>query len=139
MLASDLMTPDPATVTPKTSVAEVWDVMREADIRHVPVVEDGCLVGMLSDRDLGRLDLVRVLNVEGVDALQQALATPVLSIMQPDVIFVEPDAEAVEVIELLLDHKIGALPVVESGTRNVIGIISYVDVLRALQSRLEED
>jgi len=139
MLASDLMTPEPATVTPKASVAEVWDVMREADIRHVPVVEGGRLVGMLSDRDLARLDLVRVLNVEGVDALQQALATPVLGVMQPDVIFVEPDAEAVEVIDLLLDHKIGALPVVETGTRNVIGIISYVDVLRALQGRLEED
>ncbi|HUM16357.1 MAG TPA: CBS domain-containing protein [Candidatus Nitrosotalea sp.] len=139
MIARDLMTPDVATVTPKTSIAEVWDLMREADIRHVPVVEGASLVGMLSDRDLARLDLVRVLNVQGVDALQQALATPVLSVMQPDVIFVEPDAEAIEVIDLLIDHKIGALPVVETGTRSVIGIISYVDVLRALQSRLEED
>jgi acetoin utilization protein AcuB len=139
MIARELMTPDAATVTPEASIAEVLDLMREADIRHVPVVQRGALVGMLSDRDLARLDLVRVLNVEGVDALQKELATPVVSIMHPDVIFVEPDTEASEVIDVLIDHKIGALPVVETGTRDVIGIISYVDVLRALQSRLAED
>ena len=44
-----------------------------------------------------------------------------------------------EVIGLLLDHKIGALPVVDEGTREVVGIISYVDVLRALQGLLEEE
>ena len=42
-------------------------------------------------------------------------------------------------IGLLLDHKIGALPVVDEETREVVGIISYVDVLRALQGVLEED
>jgi acetoin utilization protein AcuB len=139
MIARDLMTPDAATVTPETSLAEVWDLMREADIRHVPVVQGGALVGMLSDRDLARLDVVRLLSVEGVGALQRELATPAMKIMNPDVIFVEPDTDVGEVIDLLIDHKIGAVPVVETGTQDVIGIISYVDVLRALQSRLEAD
>lgn len=139
MIARDLMTPDAATVTPETSLAEVWDLMREADIRHVPVVRNDVLVGMLSDRDVARVDVVRLLNVEGVDALQRELATPVMKIMNPDVISVEPDTDVGEVIDLLIDHKIGAVPVVEAGTQEVVGIISYVDVLRALQSRLEAD
>jgi acetoin utilization protein AcuB len=139
MLARDLMTPDPLTVAPTASIAEVWDLMREVDVRHVPVVQGGALVGMLSDRDLARVDMARLLKVEGADALRQELATPIAQVMSSDVICVEPDTEVADVIALLLDHKIGALPVVEAGTREVLGIISYVDVLRALRSLLEEE
>jgi acetoin utilization protein AcuB len=133
------MTPDPLTVTPKASLAEVWDLMREVDIRHVPVVQDGALVGMLSDRDLARVDMARLLESGGVDALRQALATPIVEVMSSDVISVDPDAEVGEVIDLLIDHRIGALPVIDGGTRDVLGIISYVDVLRALQGALDEE
>lgn len=139
MIARDLMTPDPLTVTPQASIADVWDLMREVDVRHLPVVEAGVLVGMVSDRDVARVDLARLLKVEGAHALREELATPVAQIMSPDVIAVGPEAEIGEVIDLLIDHKIGAVPVVEEDTREVLGIISYVDVLRALQDRLEED
>ena len=54
-------------------------------------------------------------------------------------ISVEPETEVVEMISPLLEHKIGAVPVVEQGTREVLGIISYVDVLRALQDLVEEN
>ena len=47
MIARDLMTPNPLTVTPQASIAEAWDVMRELAVRHVPVVEDGVLVDVL--------------------------------------------------------------------------------------------
>ncbi|MGE5857366.1 MAG: CBS domain-containing protein [Solirubrobacterales bacterium] len=139
MIARDVMTANPLTVTPEASVAEVWDLMREVDVRHVPVTLGGALVGMLSDRDLARVDIARLLKVGGADALRQELATPISRVMSPDPISVEPESEIGEVIGLLLDHKIGALPVVDEGTREVVGIISYVDVLRALQDVLEED
>jgi acetoin utilization protein AcuB len=139
MIARDVMTPNPLTVGPEASVAEVWDLMREVDIRHVPVTLGGVLVGMLSDRDLARVDIARLLKVGGADALRQELETPISRVMSPDPISVEPESEIGEVIGLLLDHKIGALPVVDEGTREVVGIISYVDVLRALQDVLEED
>lgn len=139
MIARDLMTADPLTVSPQASIAEVWDLMREVDVRHVPVVLRGALVGMLSDRDLARVDMARLLKAEGAEALRQELATPIVRVMSSDVISVEPDTEVGDVIALLLDHKIGALPVVEAETREVLGIISYVDVLRALQGLLEEE
>lgn len=139
MIARELMTPDPLTVTPQASVAEVWDLMREADVRHIPVVQADGLVGMVSDRDLGRVDIARLLNVEGAGALRDELATPIVRVMTSQVIAVGPEADISEVIELLIEHKIGALPVVREETREVLGIISYVDVLRALQGVLDED
>lgn len=139
MIARDLMTSDPLTVTPQASIAEVWDLMREVDVRHLPVVEADALVGMVSDRDLARVDIARLLKAEGAGAVRDELATPIVRVMSSDVIAVTPDAEIGEVIGLLIDHKIGAVPVVEEETREVLGIISYVDVLRALRGVLEED
>jgi acetoin utilization protein AcuB len=139
MIARDVMTPNPLTVTPQASIAEAWEVMRELAVRHVPVVEGGVLVGMLSDRDLFQVDIARVLKVEGADALREELWTPIAGIMSSDVISVEPETEVGEVISLLVEHKIGALPVVEPGTREVLGIISYIDVLRALQDLVGEE
>lgn len=137
--AADLMTIDPVTVTPEASIAEVWDLMRERDIRHVPVVQGGTLMGMLSDRDLARLDIARLLDAQGADALRRELATPIVKVMSSDVIVVEPDTELSEVVELLLEHRIGALPVVEPDTREVVGIVSYIDVLRELYEKLGEE
>ena len=139
MIARELMTADPLTVTPQASIAEVWDLMREADVRHIPVVQADALVGMVSDRDLGRVDIARLLNVEGAGALRDELATPIDRVMTSQVITVGPEAGIGEVIELLIEHKIGAVPVVREETREVLGIISYVDVLRALQGALDED
>lgn len=139
MKAQDLMTRNPVTVPPGASVAEAFDLMSELDIRHVPVVEAGELVGMLSDRDLARFDIARLLTVEGPEAFRRELATPVVKVMSSDVIFVNPETELSEVVELLVEHKIGAVPVVKTDTREIVGIISYIDVLRGIQDLLEEE
>jgi CBS domain-containing protein len=139
MTARDLMTPDPITITPDASISDAWDLMSEHDIRHVPVVQGGALVGMLSSRDLPLSDILRLLSVEGAVALNQKLAKPVSEIMSRDVISVEPEARAIDIVRLLLEHKIGAIPVVGATTGRVLGIVSYIDVLRALQDRLEDE
>jgi acetoin utilization protein AcuB len=139
MKARDVMTPSPITVTPEATLAEVWDLMREADIRHVPVVKAGVLVGMVSDRDLASLNVARVLTADGADALRRALATPVVTVMSADVIFVEMEDDLDDVIELMLEHKVGAIPVVRPDTREVVGIVSYIDVLREIQDLVAED
>ena len=131
MNAQDLMTLNPAIVTPRATVAEVWDVMRELDIRHVPVVENNALVGMLSDRDLAQF--------EGTAALRDRLGTPVVKVMSSDVICVSPETALGEIVDLLIEHRIGAVPVIRPDTREVIGIVSYVDVLEALRDALEEE
>ena len=139
MGASDVMTREPVTVDPKATVAEVWDLMRELEIRHVPVVDQGVLVGMVSDRDLAHFDIGRVLVADGAEALRFELGMPVVKIMSSDVVSVTPDAAVTEIIDLLIEHKVGAVPVVRAGTREVVGIVSYVDVLRAVQELFEDE
>jgi acetoin utilization protein AcuB len=139
MTARELMTPDPVTIAPGATIAEAWDLMRELDIRHLPVVEGEALVGMLSDRDLGVLEVGRQLIEEGADALRQRLAQPVIQVMSTDVVAAEPDTDVSELLTLLLEHKVGAIPVVLADTQQIVGIVSYIDVLRALQDALEAE
>ncbi len=138
MTAQELMTPKPATVTPQATVAQVWDLMRELEIRHVPVVDRDTLVGMLSDRDLASLNVPGLGTLHGAEALRRELARPVVDIMSSDVVSVEPDTDVSEIVEIMLDTKVGALPVIEPDTRQVVGIVSYIDVLRVCQELLEE-
>jgi acetoin utilization protein AcuB len=139
MTAGALMTTHPVTVTPQATIAEALDLMRDLDIRHIPVVESDALVGMLSDRDLPYLNVGALLSDQGAAALRRELATPVIKVMRSDVISVEPETDLSDVIGLLIEHKVGAIPVIEADTRAVVGIVSYIDVLRAVQESLEED
>jgi acetoin utilization protein AcuB len=139
MIARDVMTPNPTTVSPHARVAAVWDLMRELDVRHVPVVHNGELVGIVSDRDVAWLDVARLLTAEGADGLQRQLATPVIEVMSSNVISVDPDTELSDVIGLMLEHKIGAVPVVSAGTAEIVGIVSYIDVLGAVQDLLQDE
>jgi acetoin utilization protein AcuB len=123
------MTPDPETLTPEATLSDVWELMRERRIRHVPVVEDGVLVGMLSDRD--------VLFAAAESRIDRRGS--VVGVMTSDVLAVEPDTELSEVISVMLEGQVGAVPVVRAGTREVVGIVSYVDVLRAAQDLFEEE
>jgi acetoin utilization protein AcuB len=131
MKAGTLMTTYPVTVTTETTVAVALDLMRRLDVRHLPVVERGALVGIVSDRDLASLGFDGVFLDQGPDGLRRTLAMPVLEVMQPDVACVRHDTELSDVIELLLEQKVGAIPVVHPDTRAVVGIISYLDALRA--------
>ena len=139
MTAGALMTTYPVTVTPQATIAEALDLMRDLDIRHIPVVEEGALVGMLSDRDLAYLNVGALLTDQGADALRRELATPVIKVMRSDVICVEPETDLSDVVGLLIEHKVGAIPVIQPDTRAVVGIVSYIDVLRAVQESFEED
>ena len=138
MIAGDLMTPDPITVTPEASIAEVWDLMRLLHSRHIPVVEGETLVGIVSDRDLVRLDLTGLLPSEEADLVRQELAGPVAKIMSIDVVAVDTETDLLDVVGLLIEHRVGALPVVRPGTRDVVGIVSYIDVLKVVQNALRD-
>jgi len=134
MIAADLMTENPRTIRVTDSIGEALDVLQSMDIRHLPVVDDeDNLVGMLSDRDLG--PLMRVFT-EGEDAKRISVPLAqrrVADFMSADVVSVDPDADVKDVIQTMLEERIGAVPVVD-GEGSVSGIISYVDILRALGS-----
>jgi CBS domain-containing protein len=137
MIAADLMTENPRTIRATAPISEALEALQSMEIRHLPVVDDGNnLVGMLSDRDLG--PLMRTFT-EGEDA--QRMIAPlsrrrVAELMSSDVVSLDADVDVREVIETMLDQRVGAVPVLD-GEGTVMGIISYVDVLRALEGELE--
>ena len=137
MIAKDVMTSDPITLTARATVEDAADLMRERNIRHVPVVDErGALIGMVSDRDLGSLDLGRIIADEGVEGVRRRLTTPVLAVMTPDVITVGPDDDVGDLVDLMLEGRVGAVPVVQAGSGRLVGIVSYVDLLRAFRDSL---
>lgn len=130
--AAELMTENPRIVQSDDLIEEAIDVLQTMDFRHLPVVEEnGELVGMLSDRDLRALDLLYSHDAEAASRAQQRARQPVATLMSGNVVSVGPDADVTELMELMLENKIGALPVVD-GEGAVVGIVSYVDVFRGL-------
>jgi acetoin utilization protein AcuB len=138
MTAEQIMTHDPIAIDQNTSLGEALIILVENNIRHLPVVHDGEIVGMLSDRDLRSLGLSTVSDMESLEKYETLLQASVLSLMNSDVITVDRAAGAREIVELMLAEKVGAVPVVDSDTNNLIGIVSYIDILHVLEDHLDE-
>lgn len=134
MNASELMTEAPVTIGPKATVREAARLLDTLDIRHLPVVNDEHeLIGMLSDRDLRSLSIPAYGGAQHTGNVRTVLDASVSSVMTSDVISVEEETDAKELVELMLDFKVGAIPVTDAdGT--LVGIVSYIDVLRTCAS-----
>ncbi len=134
MVARDVMTPDPACISTTATLADAVELLYALDVRHLPVVdEDGALVGMLSDRDLRtfalgpREDLGRAL---------QAMNAPVASLMSTEIVAVDPETDVAEVIDLMLQNHLAAVPVTEPSSHSeLLGIVSYFDLLRNIYAQ----
>ncbi len=132
MKVRQYMTDKLITAKPSDSARQVYFLMRENRIRHVPVVDDDKkLIGLVSDRDLRRPDWVDdEENVAHYYLLDNA--HKVEGAMTRDPWVVHPNDPIQEAVGLVLKHRIGVLPVV-GAQRELVGIISAVDMLRAFQ------
>jgi CBS domain-containing protein len=129
VLIQDLMTTEPLTVSLETSVTDARRMMLERRIRHLLVTDGDRLAGIVTDRDI-RLNLPSPATSLSVWEINYLLARMTVgSVMTTPVITVDPARSAVEAARIMLDHKIGALPVVEDGS--IVGIVTETDVLRA--------
>lgn len=114
MHVGDRMTNNPVTVTPTDTLAVVQEKLRSGGFRQLPVVDQDRLVGIITDRDLRRHGRNIVAKVQ--------------SAMTTELVTVTPETPIEKAARLLLQHKIGALPVVED--EKLVGIISTTDFLR---------
>ncbi len=138
MVVQEVMTEDPVTVQSSTPIRKVIATLFESDFRHLPIVDGDQLVGIVSDRDLRAFLAPTMLELEKPQEVGKRLAQPVSSVMNADVVSVTPETDLSEVIEQMIDQKVGAVPVVRPGTDELVGIVSYIDVLRAAQEFFEE-
>lgn len=119
------MTVNPKVISSDRTLAEAHAIMREHGIRHLPVVDEGKLVGILSQRDLYFLETLR-----GVDVASERVEEA----MTADPYATTPDTPLDEVARMMAAHKYGSAVVVQGGA--VVGLFTTVDALRALSSVL---
>lgn len=136
MKVVDVMTTNPLVTTPTETVGQADQVMAENRIRQLPVVEGGAMLGIVTDRDI-RSFLAQSSLLEPEERAK-ALETKVRDIMTTDPLTLSPDDELQEAVELLIDEKIGGIPVVDAA-EGLVGIVTYVDVLRCFLNRLQEE
>ena len=112
----DVMTPNPRTVSPEDSIQNAARIMRDLDTGVVPVVENGRPVGLVTDRDI----VVRAVAEDG------QLNRPVRDIVSGAVVSASPDMSTREAAELMSEHQVRRLPVVEN--ERLVGIVSIGDL-----------
>ncbi len=117
----EFMSIAPVVVSSDRTLAEAHRLMRERNIRHLPVVDHGKLVGVVSQRDLYLLETLKGVD-PGTETVREAMA--------PDPYAVPPDAPLEKVAEAMAESKYGSAVVVDRGS--VIGLFTTVDALRAL-------
>ena len=119
MKVKELMTSDPAKVGPDDVIAEAATLMKQQDCGAIPVVRDGTLIGIITDRDI---------TIRGVAAGKDAKTTKVSEIMSADPITIGPDADVAEAAALMAKSQVRRLPVVEKG--KLLGILVTAQLAR---------
>jgi CBS domain-containing protein len=123
----DLMTPGPLAISPETSVQEAYRLMQDQRMSHLPVCEDGRLVGLLSERDL-LLVLPSTATSLGAHEVHYLLdRLTVAEIMTRFPVTIGPDQALTEAASRMLSHNVQALPVTEN--RRLVGILTRTHLL----------
>ncbi len=127
LTVQDMMTIVPDTISPTTTLRDIIGMMKTEGYRHLPVVDDGKLVGIITDRDIRLvMNSPMVLHERRQDE-ELIDAVTAESCMTPNPVSVAPDTPAFRAAEMLSIYKFGALPVVEKDT--LVGIITVTDFL----------
>ena len=134
MKVKDVMQTEVFTIGQDDLVDRVFFLIHYEKIRHLPVVEGGRVVGIVSDRDLykaiGPRSGTRAVSSDNSKSALQGVPKRVRHIMRRGVFTVGPDTDIGEAAALMAKRKIGALPVTRSG--KLVGIVTSTDLLRVL-------
>lgn len=129
MFVINRMTKNPMTVTVDTKVDEVAHLMKKHNFRRLPVVDDGKLVGFLSDSDLMRVAPSPATTLSRYEINSLLAKICVRDIMKKDVVSVNVDATIEEAALIMYKNKIGGMPVV-SNMGAVVGVITETDIFK---------
>jgi acetoin utilization protein AcuB len=121
MNVAEFMSPSPQTIGVAQPLSVAREMMVKHGIRHLPVVEFGRLVGMLSERELDLLESIPEIDVE---------STPVSRGMSHQALCVAPTDLVADVAATMADRKVGSVVVSKLG--DVVGVFTTIDALRAL-------
>jgi acetoin utilization protein AcuB len=130
MFVSDWMTKKVYSVTPDEGVSEAIKLMKEKNIKHIPVVKEYKIRGIVSDRDIKDFSPSSATALDIYELHYLLAKTRVKEVMKTKVFTTTPDTPVEEAAKVMYDNNIGCLPVVEKG--RLAGIISDRDIFRVL-------
>ena len=127
MKVKEVMVKEVATLDVNDELSLANDIMRLGRIRHLPVLEGNRLVGIISERDLFRSSLAQALGYQGQASRDLMKTLRIKDIMIKEVATISPEANLCEAVKLMMDKKIGCVPVVEDD--HLVGLITETDIM----------
>lgn len=138
VLVNELMTPNPITIAHGESLGKALGLMRRYEIRRLPVIKDGKLAGIISDRDIRRMAGRPTVKFPRGDQDDAYLQLPVEEAMTLNAITVRENQPVQDAITLMLRHTISGLPVLDRDGV-LVGVVSQPDILKWCLRLLERD
>jgi len=129
MFVKSRMTSNPHTISPDATIADALELMRKNNIRRLPVVKNGELVGIITEREILEVSPSKATTLSIFELNYLLSKTKVSAVMTKDVITVSPDTLLEEAAVLMRDNRIGALPVLENN--KLVGIITETNIFDA--------
>lgn len=123
-----IMVTAPRTIDRNASLEMADELVGHSAIRHLPVVDGGQVVGVLSQRDLLQGAVAHALGYGSVSRSRILRTIPVKEVMSEPAVTVESDTSVREAARLMVERKIGCLPVVDAG--RLVGLVTETDVVR---------
>ena len=137
MKVRDIMMAEVVTLKVEEELSLASDIMTLARIRHLPIVEGDRLVGIISQRDLFKASLASVVGHDYQESRDHLKTVTLKDVMIKDVITIEPDSEIRTAGRIMLEKKIGCLPVIQDNT--LVGMVTETDILQFYVSGHQED
>jgi len=136
MLVRDIMTRDVTTLQETDSMLDAAMIFARSSLRHLPVLREGKLVGIFTERDMKRFapGLLSGVTSEEYNAVLET--TPISKVMTRDPMTLSPNQDVREAADLFCAKRFGCLPVVSSGA--LVGIVTTTDMLRLTARILKE-
>ena len=130
-IVREIMMGSPVTLKPEDTLDLANDVITLGRIRHIPVVDTGQLVGLLSERDLMGAAASRIFGLRQKSKTALLKSVLIREVMRKRVITVTPETSIEDAARLMADKKIGCLPVVSDGA--IVGLMTTTDILRYVE------
>ena len=127
------MTTEVVTLKVDEELSLASDIMTLARIRHLPIIEGDRLVGIISQRDLFKASLDSVMGYDYGEARDHLKTVTIKEVMNEEIITIGPDTEIHEAGQLLIENKIGCLPVIQGNA--LLGMVTETDILQFYVSR----
>lgn len=125
---SEIMMKAPVTLGPRDTLDLANDIIQLGRVRHIPIVDDGKLVGFLSQRDLFGAAAKIVLGLRGGTEKALLRSLQIKEVMSKPVITIHPNTTVREAASLMAREKIGCLPVLDG--ESLVGLVTQTDILR---------